>query len=146
MSKRITNDSLTPLSKDEAMKLLRTKCLPDKEGLMPAMQLLGALMAAYPTARLPPQEDGEPGAVDWQTLAWLLAIDFVPAFQEGKPQGRTAVPRPEIVSTIDSMINSGEAKSVKHACGRAEWLEIFPGVEDVRKAYYRERKKLSQQI
>lgn len=137
MSKRISNGCVAPISKAEAMKLLRTKCLPDKEGLMPGMELLETLMAAYPDARLPSHNADEPSAIDWQMLAWQLAIDFVPAFKEGKRQGRTAVSKPEIVSTINRMVKSGEAKNITQACGRAERLKMFPELTEVRRAYYR---------
>lgn len=143
--KNLPGKVVTQLSPAEAKELLRVKCLLDAGEVYPGMELFGVLLAAYPEAEMPAAEDGEPGGTDWQKLAWLLAIDFVPAFEGALPPGRPTKNKVSgIVAHIDEMVKTGRAKTKSHAFSIAERAGTFPGISDVRRAYYRERKKLSQ--
>jgi len=139
--KRITNDTHVPISADEAKALLRTSYVQTGD-VAPAMDLLLVLLAAYPEAINPPGEDGEPPSPDWQRLAWQLALDFVPGFQEGKAQGRPAALDDGLVECVKELMDSKVAKSINQSCRIIERRGLFPGIKDIRTAYYRRLKKL----
>ena len=120
--------------------MLRTKFLQTEPGYAPALNLLEVLLAAYPEAERPVSPDGEPGGTDWQMLAWRLALDFVPAFQPGKAQGRPPATKDGLTEKVDQLVSSGEAKSLTHAFQIIDRRRLFPEIADARSAYYRRRK------
>jgi hypothetical protein len=139
--KRITNDTHIPTDPDEAKALLRTSYVQTGD-VAPALDLLLLLWAAYPEAINPPGEDGEPPSPNWQMIAWQLAMDFVPGFQEGKAQGRPAALDDGLVECVKELMDSKVAKSINHSCRIIERRGLFPGIKDIRTAYYRRLKKL----
>ncbi|MDM7943389.1 MAG: hypothetical protein QUV35_12240 [Hydrogenophaga sp.] len=139
MKTRVNNATEAPTDPTAAKAMLRSSYL-QTEGYAPALNLLDVLIAAYPEAQRP-AEDGEPGGTDWQLLAWQLAMDFVPAFQEGGAPGRPASGKDGLVEAVEGLIASGKASSITQACNILERRAAFPEIEDVRQAYYRERRK-----
>ena len=143
--KRITvTDSLndfTQLSADEAKKLLRRKYIPGDE-YAPALELWLALEAAYPEAQLPDHESGKPRGYNWKRLAWLLACDFVPAFKGCGTLGRKPVNKRGLVAKVDELMESGQARSAKHACEMVQRRGLFPTLTNVYEAYKKDRRKL----
>ncbi|MBL8329336.1 MAG: hypothetical protein JNJ71_10825 [Rubrivivax sp.] len=139
-TKRITNETGGPADPVEAKRLLRTRHLQTHPTVAPGMELLDVLLSAHPEAQLPPSDDGEPGGTDWQRLAWALAMDFVPAFQPGKAQGRPPARKDGLVEAVERLIRSGEARTVTHACSIIDRRRMFPEITSARTAYYRRRK------
>ena len=125
---------------EEARQLLRTKHLPSLAWPMEE-DLVEILVTAYPEASTM-DAHGE-SVPDWKALALAVARDFVPAFQPGEAQGRPPAVKDGLVSAVDDLMASGEAKSIVHACNMLGHRGEFPDIGDIRKAYYR-RKKLSQ--
>jgi hypothetical protein len=143
MKSRITNTTHAPLDAAEAKKLLRNKYM-QTEAYAPGLNLLEVLLAAYPQAQRPTSADGCTGGTDWQALAWAMAIDFVPAFQPGGAPGRPVAKKDGLVAAVEDLLRTKVARSVVLACKIIERRKLFPEITDVRKAYYRRRKKLSR--
>lgn len=138
--KRITNEQFNVTDPNQAKSLLRTRHL-QTDTVAPGLPLLDALVAAYPESQRP-DADGVL-ETDWQDLAWRLAMDYVPAFQSGKAQGRPTARKDGLVAAVEALLANGEASSITHACNILEVRKVFPEITSVRRAYYR-RKNLSR--
>jgi hypothetical protein len=140
--KRIVNtaDGRVPtLTRDEALKLLRTRHV-DEDGIQPLREAKEALYAAFPAA----VRTDESGArrVNLRRLLDEVLLEFVPAFQPGKAQGRPAARTDGLVACVERLVRSGEAKTITHACAIIDRRGLAPGIADARAAYYRRRKSL----
>ena len=138
MNNRVTNQTVI-VEADQAKAMLRNKHL-QTDSMWPGLNVLEVLLAAYPEAQLSGDSDGTPGGTNWQTLAWALANDFVPAFQPGGTPGRPVAKKDGLVAAVEALLASHEASNVTHACNIIERRNLFPEITDVRKAYYRRRK------
>jgi hypothetical protein len=138
--KRVKNTptgKVPDLTPREAMKLLRTKHLGEN-GLLPLYEAREVLFSAFPQCWT--LDDQGERRVHYRQLLSAVLQEFVPAFQEGKLQGRPKLEDSGIVQRVTELMGTGEARSVKHACSILEQRRVFPEVQDVRSAYYREKR------
>ncbi len=140
--KRITLTNYVPdLDPEEAKKLLRTKNL-GVEGLSPIYEAMEVLRKAYPDAVR--YLEGGRRVTNWRRLLERVLYDFVPAFKEGKAQGRRPTEgKSGLVRRVDDLVESGEARSKTHAFAKLH--KEFPESRDLKQTYYREKKKVAEQ-
>jgi len=140
--KRIVNTidgSMPAMTRQQALELLRTRYV-DEDGIAPLHEAKQVLYAAFPDAvRV---DDSGARRVNLRRLLDEVLLEFVPAFQPGKAQGRPPARKDDLVARIEALVSSGEAKSITHACAIADRRKLFPGVTDARTAYYRRKKLL----
>ncbi len=140
--RRIVNtiDGRVPaMTRQEALELLRTRYV-DEEGIAPLREAKEVPYAAFPDAvRV---DNSGARRVNLRRLLDEVLLEFVPAFQPGKAQGRPPARKDNLVAQIDEMVRSGKARSIIHACRLADKDELFEGITDTRTAYYRRKKSL----
>ena len=138
--KRVINtlDGRVPkMTREDALALLRTRYV-DEDGIAPLREAKEVLYAAFPQA----VKTDETGVrrVNLRRLLDEVLLEFVPAFQPGKAQGRPPARQDDLVAKVEQLVDSGEAKSKAHAFQIIDRRRLFPEIADARSAYYRRKK------
>ena len=135
--KNTTDGKLPPMSKAEALKLLRTKHLAEDD-ILPTWEAKEALYAAFPEL-VSIDEDGE-RQVDYLRMLDAVLHEFVEAFKTGKPQGRPSSKTINVHSVVEEQIAAGKAKTIKGALYNADKEGKLKKQPSSRSTYYRDKK------
>ncbi len=88
----------------------------------------------------PQASDALSDSVDWRKVAEGLMKDFFPGLHVAQSSGRPKVDRADLVDMVNEVMVRSDVTSINQACNILQNRGIFTEIDDLRSAYYREKK------
>lgn len=126
----------------EALKLLRVTHVGE-DGVLPFFEAREVLYAAFPHC-ISLDSNGE-RRVNHRMLLDSVLLEFVPAYQTGKAQGRPSKKSTDLHSIVERQKSAGAATTIKAAIYNAVKEGQLPDQPSSRSTYYRDKKAKQSQ-